>query len=85
MSVMYERSEAVRQARRELIQQTLDKIIKVRDFNELKRETYVVLAHLWLHKKAEEKNLFKLQEWSNPECRDVLIEKIKSFLIEHIK
>jgi len=85
MSVMYEKSEAVKQARIELIQQTLDKIIETRDFSELKRTTFVVLAHLWLHKIAEEENLFRLEEWSNPECRDELLDKMKAFLVKHIK
>lgn len=39
MSVMYHKSEEVKQARRELIQQTLDKICETRDFSELKRTT----------------------------------------------
>ena len=82
---MHQKSEEVKQARRELIQQTLDKICKIQDFNELRTRTYVVLAHLWLHKIAEQENLFKLEEWLNPECRDHLIEKIKLFLIKHIK
>lgn len=85
MSVMYERSEAVKQTRRELIQQTLDKISGTRDFSELKRATYVVLAHLWLHKIAEEEKLFRLEEWSNPEYRDELLKKIGKFLIRHIR
>ncbi len=84
MSVMDKKSEAVKQARKELIQQTLDKIIEIQDFKELKQRTYVVLAHLWLHKKAEEENLFDAEEWSNVECRDKLIKKIKEFLIKHI-
>ena len=82
---MHETSEAVKQARRELVQQTLDKISKEQDFRELKQTTFVVLAHLWLHKIAEEKNLFRLEEWSNPGCRDELIEKIEEFLTEHIR
>jgi len=82
---MYEKSEALKQARKELIQQTLDKIIEIRDFNELKSTTYVTLAHLWLHKIAEEENIFKAEEWSNPECRDELLNKVKVFLIKHIK
>lgn len=85
MCVMHETSEAVKQARRELIQQTLDKVTETRDFSELKRTTFVVLAHLWLHKIAEEENLFKLEEWSNPECRDELINKIEEFLIKHVR
>jgi len=82
---MYHKSEAVKQARRELIQQTLDKICETQDFNDLKRTTYVVLAHLWLHKKAEEENLFKAEEWSSSKSRDELIKKIKEFLIRHIR
>ena len=82
---MYEKSEVVKRARRELIQQILDKICKTCDFSELRTNTYVVLAHLWLHKKAEEENLFEAEEWSHPECRDVLIKKIREFLIKHIQ
>lgn len=85
MSVMYEKSEVVKKARRELIQQNLDKIIETRDFCELKTTTYVVLAHLWLLKIAEEENLFKLEEWSNPECRAELLKKIKEFLVRNIR
>jgi len=85
MSVMYEKSEELQQARRELIQQTLDKIIETRDFRDLKQTTYVLLAHLWLHKIAEEENLFKAEEWSNPEYRDELIKKVKEFLTRHIR
>ena len=85
MSVMYEKSETVQQARRELIQQTLNKIFEIRDFSELKRTTFVVLSHLWLHKIAEEEKLFKAEEWSHPECRDELIKKIKEFLSKHIR
>ncbi len=82
---MNQKSEVVKQARRELIQQILDKICKTRDFSELRTSTYVVLAHLWLHKKAEEENIFKAEEWSHPECRDELIDKIKKFLHRHIR
>ena len=85
MSVMYEKRETVNQARRGLIQQTLDIISEPKDFNELKRTTYVVLAHLWLHKKAEEENLINAEEWSNPRYRDVLIKKIREFLTKHIR
>jgi len=82
---MVSKSEKCEQARRELIQQTLSKILETQDFSELKTTTFVVLAHLWLHIKAEEENLFNAEEWSNPECRDELLKKIKEFLITHIR
>jgi len=43
---MFEKREAVKQARRELILQTLDKICEIQDFSELKSATYIILAHL---------------------------------------
>ncbi|MFX1463374.1 MAG: hypothetical protein ACFFBF_10070 [Promethearchaeota archaeon] len=63
----------------------LDKIIEIQDFKELKQRTYVVLAHLWLHKKAEEENLFDAEEWSDSESRDYLIKKIELFLNRNIQ
>ncbi len=82
---MVSKSYKCEQARRELIQQTLNKICRTRNFSDLRSRTYVVLAHLWLHIKAEEENLFKAEEWSNPKCRDELIKKIKDFLIRYIR
>ncbi len=82
---MYEKSEAVKRARRELIQQILDKICKTQNFSELRTTTYVVLMHLWLHIKAEEERLFKGEEWLHPECRNVLLKKIEEFLVRHIR
>lgn len=84
-SSMHQRNEAIEKARRELIQQTLDKIINTWDFSDLKRTTYVTFAHLWLHKKAEEENLFDAEEWSKPDCRDELMKKITTFLTKHIR
>ena len=78
-------NQAVKQARNDLIQQTLQKIEKNRDFHQLKTETYVVLSHLWLHKTAEQEQLFNAEEWTKPECREVLINKIREFLIKHIR
>lgn len=82
---MTQKSEAVIRARKELIQQTLEKICKKKEFNELRVHTRVVLMHLWLHNKAEEEGLLKLPEWNNPENREDILKKIKEFLIKHIK
>ena len=73
------------QARRELIQQALDEICETSNFNNLLSTTFYVLAKFWLHIKAEKENLFSGEEWSDPNCRDVIIEKIKAFLIKHIR
>lgn len=78
-------SHAIKRARNDLIQQTLNKIAKIRDFHHLKSNTYVTLAHLWLHKTAEQEKLFDAEEWTKPESRDELIKKIKEFLIKHVR
>ncbi len=82
---MTPKSDAVQQARRDMIQQTLDKICEPCEFRELKSRTFVVLCHLWLHIKAEKEGLFELEEWAHPQPRDQLIEKIESFLTKHIR
>lgn len=82
---MHQKSEAVKQARKELIEQTLEKIRETRDFRELKTRTFVVLTHLWLHTEAKKEGVFELEEWAHPELRDQLIEKIEMFLTKHIK
>jgi hypothetical protein len=82
---MSHESKGVKLARSSLIQQTLAKIRETRDFRDLKRNTFVVLAHLWLHNIAKEEGLFKLDEWEQPKFREQLIEKIEIFLIKHIR
>ena len=82
---MAQKSEAVLKARRELVQQTLDKICEPCDFCNLKSRVFVVLSHLWLHKTAEKEGLFELDECADPRLRDQLIEKIEIFLTKHIK
>ncbi len=82
---MSKHSSAVQQARKEMIQQTLDKICEPCEFRELKSRTFVVLCHLWLHNIATEEGLFELEEWAHPQLRDRLIYKIETFLKKHIK
>ena len=82
---MTQKSEAVLKVRRELIQQTFDKICEPCDFRELKSRTFVVLCNLWLHIKAKKEGLFELEEWTSPQLRDRLIEKIEVFLTNQIK
>jgi hypothetical protein len=82
---MVQKSKALLEARRDLIQHTIGKIREPCDFWEFKSHTFVVLLHLWLHVKANEEGLFDLDEWEHPELKECLIKKIESFLIKHIK
>jgi hypothetical protein len=82
---MYHKSEAVQQARRELIQQLFDKICEPCKFEELKGNTCVVLSHVWLQNIATKEGLFELEEWAHPELKEQLLEKIEIFLTKHIR
>ena len=85
MGIMAQKNEAVLRARKELIQQTFEKICKKKEFSELRIHTRVVLMHLWLHIKAEEEGLLTLPEWDNPENREDILKRVKGFLVTHIK
>ena len=82
---MAHKSEAVLRARKELIQQIFEKICKEQEFSELRTHTRVFLMHLWLHIKAEEEGLLKLPEWDNSRSKEIILNRIKEFLIKHIK
>ncbi|MFX1310228.1 MAG: hypothetical protein ACFE8C_11060 [Promethearchaeota archaeon] len=82
---MSQKSEAVLKARRDLIQQTLDKICEPCVFRAFKKHVFVVLSHLWLHNIAKEEGLFDLEEWAHPQYRDQIIEKIEVFLNKYIR
>lgn len=75
----------VEQARNLLVQLALDDIDSVEYFSDFHLHAYYVIAKLGLKLKAKEEDLFKGKEWSNPRYKDVLIKKLKTFLIKHIK
>ena len=79
-------SREVLEARRSLIQQAFDEICAELDMNHFYTHTYCVFLKLWLHKKAEEEEIFTPKEdWFNHECRNELLEKVNCFLTKHIK
>ena len=64
---------------------SLDDICSVEDFSDFYLHTYYVIAKLGLQRIAKEEHLFKGEEWINPHCKEYLVNKLKEFLIRHIK
>ena len=75
----------IEQARDLLIQLALDEICSEVNFSDFYRHAYYVIAKMGLQLKAKEEQLFTGKEWSNFQYKDVLIKKLKIFLIRHIK
>ena len=75
----------IEQSRNLLVQLALDDICSMENFSDFHLHAYYVIAKLGLQRKAKKEELFEGKEWSNPQYKDVLIEKLKMFLIRHIK
>ena len=78
-------NKEIEQARNLLVQMALDEICSKEIFSDFYRHAYYVIAKLGLQRKAKEEELFEGKKWSNPQYKDVLIKKLKMFLIKHIK
>jgi len=75
----------IEQARNLLVQLALEEICSESDFSDFLGHAYCAIAKLGLQLKAKEEDLFEGKEWSNPQCKEQLIAKLKEFLIRHIK
>lgn len=83
--LMTTKSDEVKKARWSLIQHAFNEICNVPSYSNFYSNTFYVIAKLGLQLKANEERLFDGDDWYNPECKDELIEKIRKFLIKHIK
>ena len=77
------KNNALKKARKDLIRQIFDKIKNV-SLDKLYTNTYITLAHVWLHKEAEKQGLLDKGIWSIL-SREELLEKIWTFLKKNIK
>ena len=77
--------EKINKARQLLIDLALEEICSEKNFPDFCRHAYYVIAKLGLQLKSKEDELFEGEEWSNPRCKDYLIQKLTMFLIRHIK
>ena len=82
---MNEKSKEVQQARNSLIEHAIKKVCEVPSYSNFRSNAFCVIAHLGLQIKAKEEGLFESGDWSNPECREELTEKMKEFLTRYIR
>ena len=75
----------IEEARKNFIEHALNEIRNIPQFSNFYLHTYYVIAKLGLQRKAKVEEIFETADWNNVKCRDVLFERIKSFLIRHIK
>jgi len=71
----------IEQARNLLVQIALDDICSEENFSDFHRHAYCAIAKLGLQLKVKEEDLFEGKEWSNPQSKEYLIEKLKEFIL----
>ena len=72
------------QARAFLKNEALKEITAVSDFSYLHSKDFCVFAKYGLLSTAKQEELLSGGEWSDPDCKDFLLQKIKGFLDKHI-
>ncbi len=73
------------EARKMMVQSAIDEIIKVQNFSNFYQRSFYQIAKFGLQLKAREEKLFASDNWSDPQCKDELIESIRKFLEKHLK
>ncbi len=73
------------EARKMMVQDAIDEIIKVPNFNDFYQRSFYQIAKFGLQLDARKEKLFASDKWSDPRCKDELIENIRKFLIKHLK
>jgi len=79
------KSDKIKQARWSLIQNALDEVCNVPDYNNFRRNVFCVIASFGLQLKAKEEKLFETGDWHNPECRGELTDRLTLFLTKYIR
>jgi len=73
------------EARKMMVQSAIDEISKVQNFNNFYQTSFYQIAKFGLQLDARKENLFASDHWSDPQCKDELIENIRKFLTKHLK
>ena len=60
-------------------------ISEISDFTRFQTRAFCVIAKYGLQLDAKKEELFSGDEWSNKDCKEELIKKMKHFLDKHIK
>ena len=61
-------------ARKMMIQDAIDEIIKVQNFSDFYQRAFYQIAKFGLQLNARKEKLFASDNWSNPQSKDELIE-----------
>lgn len=85
LGLMNSKHHTVEQAREFLRQEALNEICSVSDFNKFNDIVFCVFLKYGLGFTAKEERFFSGDEWSNPDCKDELIKRVKLFLNRHIR
>ncbi|KKL49646.1 hypothetical protein LCGC14_2313440 [marine sediment metagenome] len=72
-------------ARKMLVQDAIDELTQVQNFSNFYQRSFYQIAKYGLQLKARGEKLFASDNWSYPQCKDELIEKIRKFLEKHLK
>ncbi|MFX1364456.1 MAG: hypothetical protein ACFFCE_04880 [Promethearchaeota archaeon] len=78
-------SDEIKEIRKEFIQQIFGRIKEAAHTMGFYRSTFHILASLWLHIIAKEEGLLNRGDYDNPETHDLLLKRIKEFLVKYIK
>jgi len=73
------------EARKMMVQDAIDEITNVQNFNNFYQRSFYQIAKFGLQLKARKEKLFTSDNWSDPRYKDELIEKIREFLTKHLK
>ncbi len=73
------------QAREFLKQEALKEIKGCKDFTKLQGRAFCVVAKYGLQLEAKKEGLLTGDEWNDPDCVDLLVEKIELFFDKHFK
>jgi len=72
------------QARAFLKNEALKEITAVSNFSYFHTRVFYVFAKYGLLSIARQEELLSGDEWSDPDCKDFLLQKIKGFLDKHV-
>ena len=73
------------EARKMMVQDAIDEITNVQNFSDFYQQSFYQIAKFGLQLKAKEEKLFISDNWSDPRCKDELIENVMKFLTKHLK
>ena len=73
------------EARKMMVQDAIDEISKVQNFNNFYQTSFYQIAKFGLQLDARKEKLFASDKWSNPQWKDELIDNVRKFLVRHLK